>query len=109
MMKKVVGVVILSALLAVSAFYIKFLRSENHRLEGLEEGYRKQITEITKRAEGLEKILQEREQELQLVNKSQKEFQNELEKAKHNKEFKNWFDSPLPHDVAKLFKKNASD
>ena len=108
-MKQITGFVILSALLAVSVFYIKYLRSENNRLEGLEKGYTEQIAEITKRAEGLEKISQEREQELQALSKSQKEFQNELEKAKHNKNFKNWFDSPLPNDVAGLFKKTASD
>lgn len=108
-MKRILTFVILSALLAISGFYIKYLHSENNRLEGLEDAYTRQITEITNRAEEFEKISQDREQKIQVLNKKQEDFQYGIEKAKNNEDFKNWFDSPLPSHVLGLFKENARD
>lgn len=108
-MKQVLGIILVISLLSTSVFYIKYLRSENNRLEGLEEGYRGQISEFTQRAVEFEKISQKREKEIQVLNKRQKDFQNELEKAKQDDNFKDWFDSPLPLNIHGLFKENTNN
>ena len=115
-MKQIVCFVILAALLAISVFYIRYLRSENNLLESentmLENSVEVQIVQleyIIKRAEKSEQIAQNREQEIQALNQKQGEFNDELEKEKDNKDFKIWFDAPLPHGVGILFKEDTGD
>ena len=107
LMKQILVLVILVSLLAIAGFYIKFLRSENNRLEGLENGYVEQIEEMTQRAKDFEEIAQVREKEIQALNQSQRDFQDELEKARNNEDFRIWFDNPLPLDANRLLKKNS--
>lgn len=108
-MKQILVLVILVSLLSIAGFYIKFLRAENNRLEGVEAGYAGQIEEITKRAEDFEEIAQVREKEIQALNQSQRDFQDELEKARNNKDFRIWFDNPLPLGSNKLLNQDNSD
>lgn len=108
-MKQILVLVILISSLAVAGFYIKFLRSEMNVLENSVNVQTKQIDKMVKRAQISEKISQERENEIEILNQSQKDFQDELQKAKLNEDFKNWFDNSLPLDAKRLLKKNTSN
>lgn len=108
-MYKIIAYVVLALMLVSSVFYIKFLRSKNTILENSVNIQKKQIAEMSERAKKLDGILHEREKELQKMGKSQKDFKNELTKAKNNEDFKIWFDAPLPDSAYELLKKDGSD
>ena len=99
----------LSAGILVLFFWNKYLRLENETLENTVNVQNEYLTQLTQKREDLEKILQKRESDINALNQSQKDFKDELAKAKNNNDFKLWFDSSLPVDATRLLKKNTGN